>query len=126
MSKAKFIEAVEQLFTSNVIDVEAREYFEKTVKAKRVNAKEVEKSIVIKQAIENVLLKTGKPMDRTEIANTLYDGAEFPEEYLLNDKGTVAYNSITAYANQMVTAKILTKQEVKNGKFKRIVYAIAQ
>jgi hypothetical protein len=65
-------------------------------------------------------------MDRTEIANIIYDAGEFPEEYLLNDKGTVAYNSITAYANQMVTAGILSKQEVKNGKFKRMVYAIAQ
>jgi hypothetical protein len=126
MSKVKFIEAVEQLFASNAVDSEAVAYFEKTIKAKRVNAKDVEKANVIKQAIESVLTKSGKAMDRTEIANTIYDAGEFPEEYMLNDKGTVAYNSITAYANQMVTAKILTKQEVKNGKFKRIVYAIAQ
>lgn len=126
MSKVKFIEAVEQLFASNAVDSEAVAYFEKTIKAKRVNAKDVEKANVIKQAIESVLTKSGKAMDRTEIANTIYDAGEFPEEYMLNDKGTVAYNSITAYANQMVTAKILTKQEVKSGKFKRIVYAIAQ
>jgi tetrahydromethanopterin S-methyltransferase subunit A len=126
MSKVKFIEVVEQLFASNAVDSEAVAYFEKTIKAKRVNAKDVEKANVIKQAIESVLTKSGKAMDRTEIANTIYDAGEFPEEYMLNDKGTVAYNSITAYANQMVTAKILTKQEVKNGKFKRIVYAIAQ
>ena len=126
MSKVKFIEAVEQLFASNAVDSEAVAYFEKTIKAKRVNAKDVEKANVIKQAIESVLTRSGKAMDRTEIANTIYDAGEFPEEYMLNDKGTVAYNSITAYANQMVTAKILTKQEVKNGKFKRIVYAIAQ
>ncbi len=64
-------------------------------------------------------------MDRTEIANTLYDAGEFPEEYLVNEKGTVAYNSISAYANQLVTAGTLVKQEVKVGKFKRIVYGIA-
>lgn len=126
MSKVKFIEAVEQLFASNAVDSEAVAYFEKTIKAKRVNAKDVEKANVIKQAIESVLTKSGKAMDRTEIANIIYDAGEFPEEYLLNDKGTVAYNSITAYANQMVTAGILSKQEVKNGKFKRMVYAIAQ
>jgi len=126
MSKVKFIEAVEQLFASNAVDSEAVAYFEKTIKAKRVNAKDVEKANVIKQAIESVLTRSGKAMDRTEIANIIYDAGEFPEEYLLNDKGTVAYNSITAYANQMVTAGILSKQEVKNGKFKRMVYAIAQ
>ena len=126
MSKVKFIEAVEQLFASNAVDSEAVAYFEKTIKAKRVNAKDVEKANVIKQAIESVLARSGKAMDRTEIANIIYDAGEFPEEYLLNDKGTVAYNSITAYANQMVTAGILSKQEVKNGKFKRMVYAIAQ
>jgi tetrahydromethanopterin S-methyltransferase subunit A len=126
MSKVKFIEVVEQLFASNAVDSEAVAYFEKTIKAKRVNAKDVEKANVIKQAIESVLAKSGKAMDRTEIANIIYDAGEFPEEYLLNDKGTVAYNSITAYANQMVTAGILSKQEVKNGKFKRMVYAIAQ
>ena len=126
MSKVKFIEVVEQLFASNAVDSEAVAYFEKTIKAKRVNAKDVEKANVIKQAIESVLTRSGKAMDRTEIANIIYDAGEFPEEYLLNDKGTVAYNSITAYANQMVTAGILSKQEVKNGKFKRMVYAIAQ
>jgi tetrahydromethanopterin S-methyltransferase subunit A len=126
MSKVKFIEVVEQLFASNAVDSEAVAYFEKTIKAKRVNAKDVEKANVIKQAIESVLARSGKAMDRTEIANIIYDAGEFPEEYLLNDKGTVAYNSITAYANQMVTAGILSKQEVKNGKFKRMVYAIAQ
>lgn len=126
MSKVKFIEVVEQLFASNAVDSEAIAYFEKTIKAKRVNAKDVEKANVIKQAIESVLARSGKAMDRTEIANIIYDAGEFPEEYLLNDKGTVAYNSITAYANQMVTAGILSKQEVKNGKFKRMVYAIAQ
>ena len=125
MSKAKFIEVVESLFQVHPVDAEAVAYFEKTVKAKRVNTKDIEKAKVIKEAIEKILRKSLLAMDRTEIANTLYDAAEFPEEYLVNDKGTIAYNSITAYANQLVTAGILSKQEVKNGKFKRIVYKVA-
>jgi hypothetical protein len=125
MSKAKFIEVVESLFQVHPVDAEAVAYFEKTVKAKRVNAKDIEKAKVVKEAITALLEKTGKNMDRTEIANTLYDAGEFPEDYLVNEKGTVAYNSISAYANQLVTAGTLVKQEVKVGKFKRIVYGIA-
>lgn len=125
MSKAKFIEVVESLFQVHPVDAEAVAYFEKTVKAKRVNAKDIEKAKVVKEAITALLEKTGKNMDRTEIANTLYDAGEFPEEYLVNEKGTVAYNSISAYANQLVTTGTLVKQEVKVGKFKRIVYGIA-
>jgi len=125
MSKAKFIEVVESLFQVHPVDTEAVAYFEKTVKAKRVNVKDIEKAKVVKEAITALLEKTGKNMDRTEIANTLYDAGEFPEDYLVNEKGTVAYNSISAYANQLVTAGTLVKQEVKVGKFKRIVYGIA-
>jgi hypothetical protein len=72
----------------------------------------------------DLLAKAGKSMDRTEIGNALYDAGEFPEDYIVNDKGTVAFNSITAYANQLVTAGSLVKQEVKVGKFKRIVYSV--
>jgi hypothetical protein len=122
MSKAKFIEVVESLFQVHPVDLQAVEYFEKTVKAKRVNSKDVEKAKVIKDAILRLLATSGRAMDRTEIGNALYDGAEFPEDYLVNDKGTVAYNSITAYANQLVTEGLLQKSEIKAGKVKRIVY----
>ena len=61
-------------------------------------------------------------MDRTEIGNALYDAGEFAEEYLVNEKGTVAYNSITAYANQLVNEGCLKKDEIRVGKVKRIVY----
>jgi hypothetical protein len=124
MSKVKFIEVVESLFQVHPVDAEAVAYFEKTVKAKRVNAKDVEKAKVVKQAIVDLLAKAGKSMDRTEIGNALYDAGDFPEDYIVNDKGTVAFNSITAYANQLVTAGSLVKQEVKVGKFKRIVYSV--
>lgn len=124
MSKVKFIEVVENLFQTNQVDAEALAYFEKTVKAKRVNAKDVEKAKVVKQAIVDLLAKAGKAMDRTEIGNALYDAGEFSEDFIVNEKGTIAFNSITAYANQLVTAGSLVKQEVRVGKVKRIVYSV--
>jgi hypothetical protein len=123
MSKAKFVEVVNSLFQMHPVDAEAVEYFEKTVKAKRVNVKEVEKAKVVKQAILDLLVKTDKALDRTEIGNALYDAGEFAEDYLVNEKGTVAYNSITAYANQLVNEGCLKKDEIRVGKVKRVVYS---
>jgi hypothetical protein len=124
MSKAKFIEVVESLFTLHPVDAEAVAYFEKTVKAKRVNTKEVEKAKVIKDAILAFLAgNEGKAFDRTQIGTALYDAGEFPEDYLVNEKGTLAYNSITAYANQLVTENKLKKDEIRVGKVKKIVYS---
>lgn len=123
MSKQKFIEVVESLFEGNTIDAEALEYFNKTVKAKKVNKKEQEKAIVVKEAIVKFLnTNKGTMFDRTQIADALYNAGEFAEEFLLNDKGTVAYNSITAFANQLVTEGKIQKQEIKEGKFKKMKY----
>lgn len=125
MSKTKFIEVVESLFEIHAVDAQAKEYFNKTIKAKKVNQKEVEKATVVKEAIVKYLTaNSGKLLDRTEIANALYNAGEFPEEYLVNDKGTVAYNSITAFANQLVTSGAIKKQEVKEGKLKKVKYSI--
>lgn len=123
MSKAKFIEVVEGLFQIHPVDAEVVAYFEKTIKAKRVNSKDVEKAQTIKKAILELLTKEAKPMDRTQIGNAIYDAGEFNEEFLLNEKGEVAYNSITAYANQLVNEGSLKKDEVKSGKVKRVVYS---
>lgn len=123
MSKAKFIEVVESLFQIHPVDAEVVAYFEKTIKAKRVNSKDVEKAQTIKKAILELLTKEAKPMDRTQIGNAIYDAGEFNEEFLLNEKGEVAYNSITAYANQLVSEGSLKKDEVKSGKVKRVVYS---
>ena len=123
MSKAKFIAVVESLFQIHPVDADVREYFEKTIKAKRVNSKDVEKAKTIKTAILNLLQTTQKPMDRTQIGKALYDAGEFNEEFLLNEKGEIAYNSITAYANQLVAENVINKDEVKNGKVKRVVYS---
>ena len=124
MSKAKFVEVVNSLFQLHPVDVEAVEYFEKVIKAKRVNSKDVEKAKTVKSAILELLVNSGKAMDRVQIGDALYDAGEFSEDFLLNDKGTVAYNSITAYANQLVNEGSLKKAEVKAGKVKRVVYSV--
>ena len=124
MSKAKFVEVVNSLFQLHPVDVEAVEYFEKVIKAKRVNSKDVEKAKTVKSAILELLVNSGKALDRVQIGDALYDAGEFSEDFLLNDKGTVAYNSITAYANQLVNEGSLKKAEVKAGKLKRVVYSV--
>lgn len=123
MSKAKFIEVVESLFEIHPIDTEAKEYFNKYVKAKKINKKEQEKAVIVKEAIVNFLTTNkGTLYDRGQIAEALYNAGDFKEEYLLNDKGTIAYNSITAFANQLVTEGKIQKQEIKEGKFKKMKY----
>jgi hypothetical protein len=125
MSKAKFIEVVESLFQIHQVDAEAVEYFNKTVKAKRVSKRDVEKAETVKNAIFTLLQeKAGKMLDRVEIGNILYEGANFPEEFLLNEKEELAYNSITAYANQLVNDGKIKKDEVRIGKVKKIKYSI--
>lgn len=124
MQKQKFIEVVESLFEIHPIDANAREYFDKYIKAKKVNKKELEKAEIVKEAITQYLTtNSGKWFDRTEIANALYNAGDFKEEYLVNEKGTIAYNSITAFANQLVTSGKIKKQEVKEGKIKKVKYS---
>ena len=126
MSKQLFIQTVENLFATNEIPAEAMDYFNKTVKSKKVNKKEVEKATVLKDAILKFLTDNqGKMFDRIEIGDALYNAGEFDEEFLLNEKGTVAYNSITAFANQLVDSKQITKDEIKVGKVKKIKYRVA-
>lgn len=125
MSKQKFIEAVDKLFQVNEVQADVLEYFNETVKAKKVNKKEVEKSNIVKEAIYNYLVENkGKYFDRTEIGNELYNRAEFAEEFLVNEKGTVAYNSITAFANQLASDGKIEKEEIKVGKVKKVKYAV--
>ena len=118
-NKQAFIQEV-SAFT---LSAEAQAFFE-TLKAKKVNKKEVEKATVVKSAILELLVAEAKPLDRTEIGDKLYNAGEFAEEYLLNEKGTVAYNSITAFANQLVTEGKLQKVEVKIGKAKKVKYQV--
>jgi uncharacterized protein YwbE len=124
MSKATFIQTIESLFESNEVSTEVREYFEQTVKAKKVNKKEQEKSKIVKQAIHDFLkANSGKAFNRNEIGDALWNNADIDEKHLVNDKGDgVAYNSITAYANQLVTLGLVLKAEQKVGKAKKIVY----
>lgn len=103
------------------LSAEAQAFFE-TLKAKKVNKKEQEKATVMKSAILNLLVAEGKQLDRTEIGDKLYNAGEFEEEFLLNEKGTIAYNSITAFANQLVAEGKLNKEEVRVGKTKKVKY----
>lgn len=116
-NKQAFIQEVSALNLS----AEAMAYLE-ILKTKKVNKKEVEKATVVKSAILELLVAEGTALDRTEIGNKLYNAGEFAEEYLLNEKGTIAYNSITAFANQLVTEGKLTKTEVRVGKAKKVKY----
>ena len=124
MSKKLFLDAVEKLFAQNVVAEEVKEYFNNTLKAKRINKTEVERTKIVKNAIYKFLEQNPNiAYDRVEIGSTLYNEAEFPEEYLVNEKGTIAYNSITAYANQLVNEERIVKNSVKAGKSTKIVYS---
>jgi len=123
-NKQVFISEVEGLVAQ--LSPEAVSYFESVVKAKKVNKKELEKATVVRNAILSFLQAnagTDKMFDRVEIGDALYNAAEFDEEFLLNDKGTVAYNSITAFANQLVADGLVQKFEVKVGKSTKVKYS---
>ncbi len=123
MTKKLFVQEVEAL--AGVLSAEAMEYFVKTYKEKRVNAKAAEKAKVMKGAILAFLeANVGKAFDRVAIGDALYNDADLPEEYLLNDKDEVAYNSITAFANALQKDGLVKKDEVKEGKRKVVKYRI--
>lgn len=124
-NKQVFINEVEAMVGQ--LSAEAASYFNEVVKAKKVNKKEQEKATVVRAAILSFLEANRgneRMYDRTEIGDALYNAAEFDEEYLLNDKGTVAYNSITAFANQLVNDGLVQKFEVKVGKSTKVKYAV--
>jgi hypothetical protein len=124
MSKSSFISTVENLFSTNAVSQEVRLYFETTVKAKKVNKKEVAKANTLKSAILDFLVaNAGTAFDRTEIGNALWDNPEIDEKILENSKQDgIAYNSITAFANQLVANGDIVKFEVKVGKSKKVKY----
>lgn len=122
-NKQLFISELENLKAS--LSANALDYFETVIKSKKVNKKEVEKSTIVRDAILKFLkANAGKSFDRTEIGNALFDDADLPEAYLLNDKNEIAFNSITAFANQLVTDGKVTKQEVKVGKSTKVKYLV--
>jgi len=124
MSKQSFVKFVEGIIAQGNVPADVVDYFEKTLKAKKVNKKEIEKAETVKGAIVSFLKEnSGKSFDRVEIGDALYNRAEFAEEFLLNEKGTVAYNSITAFANQLVNDNQIAKSEVKVGKATKIKYS---
>lgn len=127
MSKKIFVETIDRLFQSNEIPAKALQYFQETVKAVKVNKRDIEKAEVVKAAILAFLERNPSTLyDRTEIGNALYDAAEFPEDYIVNEKGTLAFNSITAFANQLVNEGKVAKDEVKVGKVKKVKYSFME
>lgn len=122
-NKQIFINEVESLKGS--LSADALSYFESVVKAKKVNKKEVEKATIVRGAILKFLqANAGKSFDRTEIGNALFDDADLPEAFLLNEKDQIAFNSITAFANQLVNDGLVQKQEVKVGKSTKVKYLV--
>lgn len=124
-NKQVFIGEIEALVGQ--LSPEAAEYFNTVVKARKVNKKEQEKATVVRDAILKFLEANRgneRMFDRVEIGDALYNAAEFDEEFLLNDKGSVAYNSITAFTNQLVGDGKIQKFEVKVGKSTKVKYAV--
>jgi hypothetical protein len=124
-NKQVFIGEIEAIVGQ--LSAEAADYFNTVVKARKVNKKEQEKATVVRAAILAFLEANRgneKMYDRVEIGDALFDAGEFDEEFLLNDKGTVAYNSITAFANQLVTDGKIQKFEVKVGKSTKVKYSV--
>lgn len=120
-NKQNFINAIEAI--KGTLSAEALDYFETVIKSKKVNKKEVEKSQAVKDAILAFLQVNKGFFDRTEIAKALNDSAELPEGYLLNEKGQLAVNSITAFANQLASDGLIKKEEVKSGKSTKVKYS---
>ena len=113
------IEALKSKLSENALD-----YFETVIKARKVNRKEQEKAQVVKNAILTFLDANGKKwFDRTEIGNALFNDADIPESFLLNEKDKIAFNSITAFANQLVTDGKILKESVKVGKSEKVKYS---
>jgi hypothetical protein len=120
-NKQVFISEIENL--KSQLSENAQNYFEQVVKAKKINRKEKEKSEIIKSEILKFLQENrNKMFSRDEIAKSLFDNADIDEQYLLNDKGEIAYNSITAFANQLAELGTISKMEVKQGKAKKVKY----
>lgn len=116
------IEALKSKLSENALD-----YFETVIKARKVNRKEQEKAQVVKSAILTFLDANGKKwFDRTEIGNALFNDADIPEAFLLNEKDQIAFNSITAFANQLVTDGKILKESVKVGKSEKVKYSSAK
>jgi hypothetical protein len=122
-NKQAFINEVEAIKGS--LSKEASGYFDTVIKAKKVNKKEVEKSQIVRSAILAFLQENAnKWFDRTEIGNALFDNSDIPENLLLNEKDQIAFNSITSFANQLVTDGLIKKESVKVGKSEKVKYSI--
>lgn len=123
MSKQTFIKEIESL--RNQLSQEGQNYFDQVIKAKKVNKKEVEKATAMKSAIVQVLAsQKGHFLNRVEIMSQIEKLDLVSPEFLYNDKDELSFNSVTAFANQLVQEGKVDKQEVKQGKAKVIKYRL--
>lgn len=121
-NKQQFIQEMEAM--KSKLSENARDYFETVIKARKVNKKEQEKAVTVKKAILDFLNANDKKWyDRQEIGDSLFNNADIPEEFLLNEKAQIAYNSITAFANQLATDGKIMKETVKVGKAEKVKYS---
>ena len=109
----------------NQLSQEGQNYFDQVIKAKKVNKKEVEKANAMKSAIVQVLAsQKGHFLNRVEIMSQIEKLDLVSPEFLYNDKDELSFNSVTAFANQLVQEGKVDKQEVKQGKAKVIKYRL--
>jgi hypothetical protein len=124
MSRQSFTKTVERLFQENGVAEEVLDYFVKNYKSARVSARETERAEAIRSAIVQVLQDNTELMDRNQIGqklDSLVDAA-----FMRNEKGHIAYNAITSYANQLVAEGVLQRAEVRERKAKRVKYSLAK
>jgi hypothetical protein len=126
MSRQSFVKTVEQLFKENAVDPQVKEYFTQNFfKSTRKSSADLERAEAIKSSILEVVRGADKLMDRNEIGRKIE--ALMAEGTLRNEKGEIAFNSVTAYANQLVEQGLLEKKEVRERKSKRVKYqAVSQ
>jgi hypothetical protein len=122
MSKQSFTQTVEQLFQANGVEGEVLDYFVKNYKTARKNSRELERADAIKAAILSVLKEEQKLMDRNEIGQKVDSLVE--ASFIRNSKGHVSFNSITSFANQLVEQGLVSRQEVRERKAKRVKYQV--
>jgi hypothetical protein len=121
-NKQTFINEVEAF--KGQLSAEAVSYFEQVIKARKVNKKEQEKAGVMREAILNFLTTNKGWFDRTQIGDALFNNADIPENFLLNEKNGIAYNSITSFANQLASDGLIKKESVKVGKSEKVKYSV--
>lgn len=112
MSKSIFLKEVERLFAQHQVDEAAKQYLEVFKKPQPKSQSNTKRANECKDAIVGVLSSTSKALSRDEIADKL--------------EGTLTVNSISAYANQLIEAGVVSKKTERYAKGRtQVVYSLA-